>query len=89
MSPTATETATRRFLDAAAALLQAATDQARQEDPQAFDSLAALLKAGGLVELRSTFAPATGLAWMAVEVVAPSGERHTLAAAELHRLPVQ
>lgn len=77
------------FMNAAANLLQAAIEQARAEDQAAADELASLLRCGGMVSIRASFAPMTGLAQLAVEIVEPSGNAHTLMAAELHRTVLQ
>ena len=44
-----------------------------------------VLRAGGLLTLRATFGPATGLAQLAVEVVEPTGQTHQLMQADIER----
>ena len=80
--------ATRRFLSASATLLSAVTAQARAEDGDVYAMLAGLVRAGGMCELRAQLT-GTGLARVAVEVVEPSGMRHTMAAVELQREAIQ
>lgn len=77
------------FMNAAANLLQTAIEQARAEDQAAVDGLASMLRAGGLVAIRASFAPMTGMAQLAVEIVETSGNTHTLMTTELHRTVLQ
>ena len=77
-------TAIEKYLAACSDLLSQAVTEARKEDAEAVQGLARVLQAGGLVSLRSTFAPSTGLAQVCVEVIAPSGQAHSLMTAELN-----
>ena len=76
-------TAIEKYLAACSDLLSQAVTEARKEDAEAVQGLARVLQAGGLVSLRSTFAPSTGLAQVCVEVIEPSGQAHSLMSAEL------
>lgn len=73
------------YLTAASDLLKAAVEDARKDDPDGVAGLAAALRAGGLITLRSTFAPSTGLAQLDIAIVEPSGVSHQLMACELQR----
>lgn len=75
----------RNYLNAASDLLKSAIDDARQDDPEGVAGLAEALRAGGLVTLRSTFAPSTGLAQLDIAVIEPNGTAHQLMACELQR----
>lgn len=77
------------FLQAAADLLEVAISQAMERDPRAAAGLDRLLRNGGLLSLRATLAPSTGLAQLAVEVISPSGVTHQLMATSLERMAVQ
>lgn len=81
-------TAIRNYLNAASDLLKSAIDEARKDDPVGVDGLAAALRAGGLITLRSTFAPSTGLAQLDIAVIEPNGTAHQLMACELQRSPL-
>ncbi len=77
------------FMNAAASVLQAAIEQAGAEDQTAADGLVSMLRRGGLVTIRASFAPLTGLAQLAVDIVEPSGNAHTLMSVELRRTVLQ
>lgn len=79
----------RAFMDAAARLIEQAVAEAGRSDREGLEHLATCLKAGGMISLRATIAPMTGLAQLAVEVVEPCGRTHQLMAAELKRMSVQ
>lgn len=78
-----------RFMQAAAELLQVAIEEARMADAEAVTGLERLLRAGGLLTLRATLAPSTGLAQLAVDIAAPNGETCQLMAVTLDRMAVQ
>ena len=82
-------TAIEKYLAACSDLLSQAVTEARKEDAEAVQGLARVLQAGGLVSLRSTFAPSTGLAQVCVEVIEPSGQAHGLMTAELSNSTLQ
>jgi hypothetical protein len=82
-------TAIKTYLNACAGLLEQAIEQARADDPEGVQGLANVLRCGGLVTLRSTFAPSTGLAQVCVEVIEPSGQAHSLMTAELTNSTLQ
>ena len=75
----------QNFLNASAGLIEEAMMDARKTDPEGLAGLSNVLRAGGLLTLRSTFAPSTGLAMIAVEISEPSGVVHTLMNAEIER----
>lgn len=81
--------AERAFMDAAARLIEQAVAEAGRTDREGLEGLAACLKAGGMITLRATIAPTTGLGQMAVEIVEPCGRRHQLMSAELKRMAMQ
>ena len=82
-------TAIEKYLAACSDLLSQAVTEARKEDAEAVQGLARVLQAGGLVSLRSTFAPSTGLAQVCVEVIEPSDQAHSLMSAELSNSTLQ
>ncbi len=73
------------YLNAASTLLKSAIEEARRDDPDGVAGLAAALRAGAMLTLRSTFAPSTGLAQIDIQVIEPCGLAHQLMACELHR----
>lgn len=73
------------FLRSAADLISSALEDARETDPDGLAGLQACLAAGGMITLRATFAPSSGLASMSVLVSEPSGTEHVLSACELER----
>jgi hypothetical protein len=73
------------FLSSASALISSVLDEARQADPDGLEGLQACLSAGGLIALRATFAPSTGLASLAVLISEPNGTEHVLSACSLER----
>ncbi len=81
--------AIEKYLAACSDLLSQAVTEARKEDADAVHGLARVLQAGGLVSLRSTFAPSTGLAQVCVEVIEHSGQAHSLMTAELNNSTLQ
>ncbi|MFM2118965.1 MAG: hypothetical protein RL722_433 [Pseudomonadota bacterium] len=80
--------ALQAFLAAGADLLKDALAAARLEDAAGVDGLALAVRGGALVQLRLTLG-ATGVAWVAVDVVEPGGATSQLMAAELKRGIVQ
>ena len=85
---TPTDAAIRAHLHAAAELVQIVLMQVRQEDPAGAQHLANAYRAGAMLQLRSTVA-ASGLACLAVEVIEPNGQVHTLSQCELQREVIQ
>lgn len=77
----------KNYLNATADLLQEALTEARTVDPAGAAGLAGVLRAGGLLCLRSTLAPSTGLAQILVEVTEPSGASHVLMSMEITKKP--
>ena len=82
-------TAIEKYLAACSDLLSQAVNEARKEDAEAVQGLARVLQAGGLLTLRSTFAPTTGIAQVCIEVIEPSGQAHTLMTADLEPQPLR
>ena len=82
-------TAIEKYLAACSDLLSQAVTEARKEDAEAVQGLARVLQAGGLLTLRSTFAPTTGIAQVCIEVIEPSGQAHTLMTADLEPQPLR
>ncbi len=77
------------------AMLRASADLAeltlagiKAADPEAAAGLAQLIRGGGWLEASAQLT-ATGAAWVRVDAVAPSGERHPLQAIELRRVTQQ
>lgn len=87
--PTDQEKAERAFMDSAARLIEAAVADAGCSDREGVENLAACLRVGGMISLRATIAPSTGIAQLAVEVIEPCGRTHQLLATELRRMSVQ
>lgn len=81
--------AIKTFLTASADLLQQALEEARKEDPAGVEGLAAMLRAGGMVTLRATFAPSTHIAQIAVDVIEPNGRTHQLMNTDLQNSILQ
>lgn len=80
---------TTDYLAACADLLNQAISEARQEDPEGARGLASMLQAGGLISLRSIFAPSTGLVQICIDITEPSGTTHQLMSAEIQRQALQ
>jgi hypothetical protein len=79
----------KAFMESAARLIEAAVAEAGRTDREGVEYLAACLRAGGMLTLRATIAPSTGIAQLAVEVLEPNGRQHQLMATELKRMSVQ
>jgi hypothetical protein len=71
------------YLSAAAALMNKAIAQARQDEPEAAVGLANILRAGGLMRVVSTFAHSTRQAHVLLEVIAPNGDALELMSADI------
>lgn len=78
-----------QFLRAAADLLEVALRDGLVEDRSAAAGLQAMLRAGGMATISATLSPVTKTAWLAVEVIEPSGTRHQLMRAELRKAVLQ
>jgi len=72
-----------RFMAAAGDVLSVALRHAEAEAPGALAGLQHLAAAGGLLSVKATVGPSTGLAQLLVELTTPAGESHTLMACEL------
>lgn len=83
------DTQIKEFLTAAANLLQSSMDTARTENPADYAGLVACVKAGGMVGIRATMSPTTGLAELGIEVMEPNGNTHRVMSATLHRKTLQ
>jgi hypothetical protein len=79
---------TANYLNACAAIIQQAINQARSEDEDGARGLVQILRAGGLMRLSTSMAPSTGLAQITIEVVEPSGQSHSLVACDIERAPL-
>ncbi len=73
------------FIAAAGALVEAAIQPIKRTQPDDYEGLRMCLKVGGMVSLRATFAPSTGLAQLAVDIIEPSGQTHCLMTTSLER----
>jgi hypothetical protein len=87
--PTDDDVRTHNYLAASADLLAEAFQVARAEDPEGAAGLSRMLRAGGLITLRTTFGHAAGLVQISIDIVEPNGEAHTLMSTELTRVPLQ
>jgi hypothetical protein len=83
------EKAERAFMDSAARLIEAAVADAIRSDQEGVEYLAECLRVGGMISLRATIAPSTGIAQLAVEEIEPCGRTHQFLATELKRMAVQ
>lgn len=72
-----------RFMAAASDVLREALLAAESDAPGAVAALQRLAAGGGLLSVKATVGPSTGLAQLAVEVTTPAGESHTLLSCEL------
>lgn len=75
----------RAHFHAAAELVEAALAEAGAADPAGLDQLRQVVRAGGMLSLRSTIAPACGQARLVIEVMEPGGTTHQLMACNLKR----
>lgn len=75
----------RLHFQAAADVVQAALADAVASDPAGAAILAKVVRAGGILTLRTAVAPSAGLASLAIEVVEPGGQAHQLLSCELKR----
>jgi hypothetical protein len=73
----------KNFMNAAQALINQAVSEAQASDPDDFQSLAAMLRAGGLLRLAATFAPMTQQAMLQIVVIEPNGDEHQLMQCDL------
>lgn len=86
---TNTDDLIKSHLSAAADLVQRVLKESAAEDPDGVAILRGVIKAGGMLALHSTFAPAAGMARLVIEVIEPNGNAHQLMACELQREPTQ
>ncbi len=84
-SPAASDSILFDFMQAAAALVEDAIASASQADPAGTLGLAKAMQAGAMLVLRATLTT-TGLASVAIDVMAPSGDAlGSLMSCELQR----
>lgn len=75
----------RDHFNASARLVQQAISDALRETPDDLAAVRQALKAGAMLTLHSTLAPAAGLARLVIEVTEPSGKTHSLMSVDLQR----
>ena len=85
----ATDKNIRELQNAAAKVVEQALADARRQDAEGFAGLMQAVKAGAMLSLKSTFAPAAGMASLIIELVEPGGTTHQLMACDLKRETTQ
>jgi hypothetical protein len=83
------DTNIKAFMSAAADLMQSAVNTAKADSPDEYAALVACVKAGGMVSIKATMSPTTGIAQLGIDVIEPNGTTHRLMSANLERESLQ